>query len=197
MAAALVASLVELVRLQPAFAASGESADQALARVRPMLAILVDALSDVAESDLFLARARSRSVAVALFCGLADKPRHTEWALQRDVPVFGLPADSASLQSWLTELAGSPISARARGERRTAPSASRQIDGTLVLLDARGMRWSVYDRRSADRRRGIVTERHFVNDSGEERSCELRADEALDMSPTALNDQLARSIAVP
>lgn len=197
MAAALVATLVERARLQPAFANNGESADQALARVKPMLAILVDARSDVARSDLFLARARSRSVSVALFCGSIQKERQLEWARSHEVPVFGLPTDTEALEVWLTRLAQPQAKTRGRrGQRRGQPTATRETDGTLVLLDATGVRWSVYDRRSADRRSGDVTERHFVSDSGEERSCALQLNEERDTSATALIDQLSRSTAV-
>ena len=67
-----------------------------------------------------------------------------------------------------------------------------EADGTIVLLDAKGVRWLVYDRRFADRR-SDMTERHFVSDAGEERGCTLAQNEEGDVSPTALSDQLARS----
>lgn len=195
MAAALVGSLVELARLQPAFANSGESADEALARVKPMLAILIDALSSAAQSDLFFARARSRDVFVALFCGDAQKARPLEWARSHGISVFGLPTDTEALHTWLTELA-EPIAkarSRRRGQRRGQPIATHETDGTLILLDDKGVRWSVFDRRSADRRSGDVTRRHFVSDSGEERACDLDRHEERATTALALSDQLARS----
>src|SRR5688572_31352308 len=78
-AAALIGALVERARLEPTFMTAGESADRALARVKPALAILVDALSDTAGSDIFLARARGRRVPVAVFCGTADRERLAQW----------------------------------------------------------------------------------------------------------------------
>ena len=198
MAAALIGSLVELARLKPAFATGGETADEALARVKPLLAILIDALSDTARSDLFLARARSRNVSVALFCGENWKTHRLEWARSHGISVFGLPTATEALQAWLTQLAepsAKPRSGRRR-QRRGRPIATERTDGTLVVLDATGVRWSVYDRRSSDRRSGHATQRHFVSDSGEERACDLTAHEESDTSTTALNEQLARSRAV-
>jgi len=193
MAAALIAALVERARLQPAFADTGESADEALARTKPMLGILIDALTNTSQSDLFLARARSRNVSVALFCEVSQKARQLEWASAHRIPVFGLPTDTDALHAWLASLAEPPAKARGRrGQRRRQPTATREADGTIVLLDARGVRWLVYDRRFADRR-SDMTERHFVSDAGEERGCTLAQNEEGDVSPTALSDQLARS----
>jgi len=100
MAAALIATLVERARLQPAFADTGESADEALARTKPMLGILIDALTNTSQSDLFLARARSRNVSVALFCEVSQKARQLEWASAHRIPVFGLPTDTDALHAW-------------------------------------------------------------------------------------------------
>ena len=199
MAAALVGALVEQARLRPAFANDGESAAAALARVKPMLAILIDALSDTSHSDLFLARARTRSVSVALFCGETQKARRLEWARSHGISVFGLPADIEALHTWLTNLAAPTAKARSRrrGQRRGQPIATKGTDGTLILLDAQGVRWSVYDRRSSDRRSGDATQRHFISDSGEERACDLASHEESDTSAIALSEQLARSRAVP
>jgi hypothetical protein len=191
MAAALVGALVEAARFSPAFAEAGESADEALARVRPVLAILMDALADAAKSDLFLARARIRKVAVAAFCPFANKREHARWAEERDVTVFGLPDDSDKLASWLSEGEASRSASRPRAAQRRAPSATRHGDGTLVLLDSTGVRWSVYDRRVADRRDGV--ERHFVNDAGEERACRLAEGELQQLSAIELVKQLERA----
>lgn len=195
MAAALVGGLVEAARFSPAFAEAGESGDEALARVRPILAILIDALADSARSDLFLARARSRKVAVAAFCPVATKHEHARWAEDREVVVFGLPDDSDKLASWLSEGEASRRAARPRAAQRRAPSATRHGDGTLVLLDPTGVRWAVYDRRAADRRGGM--ERHFVNDAGEDRACTLAEDELQQVSAIALVQQLERASRVP
>ena len=57
MTAALVGWYVELAKLEPAFAAPGENPSDALARVKPLLVVLIDAASEDAISDLFAARA--------------------------------------------------------------------------------------------------------------------------------------------
>jgi hypothetical protein len=192
-AAALIAGLVERARLEAAFMKAGELATEALGRVKPVLAILVDAVSEAAGSDLFLARARRRRVPVAVFCGAAHKERHAQWAVEHGIPVFCLPADTDQLAVWLDEVRAGSRTTRSTTERRDKPSATRASDGTLVLVDGTGVKWSVYDRRSVDRRRSGVMERHFVNDFGEARTCELQRDEIGRVTAKALNDQLLRS----
>src|SRR5687768_3575987 len=85
MAGALIGGLVESAFLQAAFAEPGETADQALSRVKPLLAVLVESASEDAGSDLFVARARSREVKVALFCRASERERHAAWAKARNV----------------------------------------------------------------------------------------------------------------
>jgi hypothetical protein len=196
-AAALIAALVEHARLEPSFMRAGEGATEALGRVKPALAILVDALADAAGSDLFLARARSRRVPVAVFCGSEHRERHAQWAKEHSIPVFCLPGDTDQLAGWLDGLRAGRITSRSATERRGTPSATRAGDGTLVLVDSTGVRWSVYDRRSAERRTGTVMERHFVNDFGEARTCELRHGEIRKVTASALNEQLQRSTVDP
>jgi CheY-like chemotaxis protein len=95
MAAALLGMLLELEGYEPAFARRGESPEAALARIRPLLVVLVDHALDVAKSDLFLARAARRQIGVVLFGtdGAASGP--PAWARTRRVPWFRMPADGA------------------------------------------------------------------------------------------------------
>src|SRR5437016_14553168 len=64
---ALVGSLVEATRLHATFPRENERPEDALARVRPLAAILVDAITSESESDLFLARDRRRQSLVLMF----------------------------------------------------------------------------------------------------------------------------------
>lgn len=189
MLAALLGGLVELARLQAAFAKPGERPEDALGRVKPLVAILADATHNEAASDLFLARARRRNVDVLMFGSPAAISQRREWAEQQGVPVFELPGQLSELQSALERL-GAPerkprvVSRRAR--------ADRGQDGTLIFDDGKGTRWSVYDRRAGDRRRAEV-DRRFVSESGEVLHCGVSEEEAAATSVAALAEQLARA----
>ena len=73
-------------------------------------------------------------------------------------------------------------------------------DGTLVFGDRDGTCWRVYDRRSGERRASRTFGqlsgyyRAFVNDAGEERRYELRAEELIDETAYALERQLASAV---
>lgn len=191
--AALVGGFVEMTRLQAAFVEKDEPLEDALARIRPLAAILVDALIDEAESDLFLARARKRRIQVLMFGSAVSIGRRDAWAMKRNVPTFSLPDELNALQLALEELLQPRASLRRDTERRA--HTERGADGTLILDDGMGTRWSVYDRRASDRRREVI-DRRFVSESGEERHCDVSIEDSRSLSVDALTRQLARATPV-
>src|SRR5436190_587840 len=108
MTAALVGWYVELAKLEPAFAAPGERPEDALARVKPLLVVLIDAESEAAISDLFAARAARREVGLALFSGASDDTNAREWASRHDLPFFRLPVDLEAFGRVLDQAARAP-----------------------------------------------------------------------------------------
>jgi hypothetical protein len=199
MAAALLAMLLELEGYDPVFALGNESADAALARVKPLLVVLVDQALDVAKSDLFLARAARRQVGVVLF-GTRASATPSAWAESRRVPWFRMPVDGATLRRAIEESTSGFRLLRTEVDRRRHRTET-DADGTLIYHDRSGRRWQVYDRRSGDRRHNPSTspnptgndERTFVNDDGEQWRVVMRPDDFLDASPAALEEQLARA----
>jgi len=200
MTAALLGMLLELEGYEPAFAREGENAEAALARVRPLLVVLVDHALDVAKSDLFLARAARRQIGVAMFGarGTADGP--SAWARSRRVPWFRMPVDVSELRRAIEASTASFRLWRTDTDRRH-PHAEAESDGTLVYHDRNGRRWRIYDRRAGDRRQHNVTSsdptdaghRTFVNEAGEEWHVDMTAAEFLDATATELEKQLARA----
>ena len=193
MAAALLGMLLELEGYEPAFPRDGERPEAALSRVRPLLVVLADEALDVSRSDLFLARAARRNVAVLLF-GAADRSDGPPaWARERRLPWFRMPVDGRQLREAIdTSTAG--LRLWRTGTDRRQPRTETGADGTLIYHDRAGRRWHIYDRRRTDRRqRGA---RSFVNDAGEEWRVELTAADFLDESPTGLERQLARAAPV-
>lgn len=184
--AALVGAIVESTALRAEFPRSDETAEQALERIRPMAAILMDAVLEQSGSDLFLARARRRNTVVMLF-GQAPRVRQRRpWADQNDVPCFALPEDMDALCGALSRLRAPGSTARTNN----VPSQSASIG---AFQDSAGVRWSVYDRR-LDRRRNII-DRRFVSDRGEVRRCSLTLAEAEARSANELSRQLERAVA--
>jgi hypothetical protein len=190
MTAALVGWYVELAKLEPAFAAPGENPSDALARVKPLLVILVDAASEDAINDLFAARASKREIGLAVFSGSSDDDVAREWARRHELPFFKLPVDLEVFGRVLDQ-AGRVLPDRRRTDRRQSPSVSRAIDGTLYLTDAAGRSWYVYDRRATERR-SAESYRAFVTPDGEEVRTVLSDDEFSAREPEALVAQLAR-----
>ena len=94
------------------------------------------------------------------------------------------------------------------GERRIAPVASDRRsphtsegpDGALIFGDRYGTRWTVYDRRSGERRGSRLLgqssgfDRVFINEAGEEWWYELRAEELIDETAYTLERQLATAV---
>ena len=193
MTAALVGWYVELSKLEPAFAAPGENPSDALARVKPLLVILVDAASEDAISDLFAARASKREIGLAVFSGSSDDDVARDWARRHGLPFFKLPVDLEAFGRVLDQAGRVLPEGRRTADRRQSPSVSRAIDGTLYLTDAAGRSWYVYDRRAAERRTAEPY-RAFVTPDGEEIRTVLSEDEFSAREPEALVAQLARGV---
>jgi hypothetical protein len=202
MAAALLGMLLELEGYEPAFAMEGESADAALARVRPLLVVLVDQALDVARSDIFLTRAARWQIGVVLFGAEGSAGGPPSWATSRRVPWFKMPVEGPELRRAIEESTASFRLWRTETDRRRARTET-DADGTLIYHDPSGRRWHVYDRRSGDRRSAASPgtappnagdgHRAFVNEAGEEWRVELAAADFLDHSPAGLERQLARA----
>jgi hypothetical protein len=191
MTAALVGWYVELAKLEPAFAAPGEAPSDALVRVKPLLVVLVDALSEAALSDLFAARVARREAGLAVFSGSTDDASAREWARRHDLPFFRLPVDLEAFGRVLDQV-GRVIPERRRGNDRRQASVDRAVDGTLYLTDDLGRAWYIYDRRGGARRVGQAY-RSFVTPEGDERRALLDDDEFAAREPRALLAQLARA----
>jgi hypothetical protein len=192
MTAALVGWYVELTKLEPAFAAPGESPFDALGRVKPLLVVLIDSASEEAVSDLFAARASRREVGLAIFASADDGESARRWAADKGIPFFKLPVDFEAFGRVLDQ-AGRVLPERRRvGDRRRAAAVERAIDGTLYLTDDAGRAWYIYDRRASDRRAGQAY-RSFVTPNGEEVRALLADDEFSARAPEALIAQLARA----
>lgn len=187
MLAALVGSLVELARLEPAFPRPGESADVALRRIRPVLLVLLDVGSEMTRSDLFLTRVSRAGVPVAVFGPRRAISEHAAWFAGRGLRAYALPEQVDAVLELLDRLSGDDGSRRGAGRR----SISGPPD--TVFQDRRGREWLVYDRRGTERRRDVVN-RRFISDTGETRYCLLSVAEAADRSTQALAAQLDRSV---
>src|SRR3954467_190881 len=199
MTAALVGWYVELAKLEPAFAAPGEHPEEALSRVKPILVILIDAHFEEAMSDLLAARATKRGIGIALFGSGSDGDDDVarEWAERHDILFFHLPLDIEAFGRVLDQAARSAAPERRVNARRSTDAVDRAIDGTLLLYDASGRAWYVYDRRAGDRRVSSRPYRACISAEGIERRCELNEPEFAAREPAVLLDQLARSAQVP
>jgi hypothetical protein len=199
MTAALVGWYVELARLEPAFAAPGEHPEEALARVKPVLVILIDSHFEQAMSDLLAARALKRGIGIALFGSgsQAEDEIARRWSSEHQIQFFHLPLDLESFGRVLDQAARSGPADRRMGDRRVQ-TVDRAVDGTLVFFDQKGNAWYVYDRRAGDRRAASSHPyRSFVSPDGTERRCDLTESEFAAREPAALLDQFARSAQVP
>lgn len=199
MTAALVGWYVELAKLEPAFAAPGEHPEEALARVKPLLVILIDSHVEEAMSDLLAARAVKRGVGIALFGSGSEMEDEIarRWAAGHQIPFFHLPLDLESFGRVLDQAARTGATDRRVAERRSRPAVDRAIDGTLVLHDNAGNSWYIYDRRAGDRRAQLQPFRAFVSPDGVERRCALDVPGFAVREPAALIEQLARATQVP
>lgn len=96
MVAALLGMLLELEGCEPVFAEPGERPEAAIGRLRPPLIILLDGEMEVAQSDLFFARAAKSHATVVLFGRGAD-PDVAEAARRRGILWFAMPTDRPTL----------------------------------------------------------------------------------------------------
>jgi DNA-binding NtrC family response regulator len=103
--AALIGMLLELEDYEPAFPEPGERPEDAIARVRPPLVVMLDGELDAARSDLFFARAAAARARVVLFSEpvIADAVRAA--ARHRRVPYVAMPTDREALSHALAETA--------------------------------------------------------------------------------------------
>jgi hypothetical protein len=97
MVAALVGLLLDPDRYDPMFPPPHERPEQALARIRPPLVLVLDCDLDVARSDLFFARTTKTRATVVLFGAPGGRADVTELARLRGVPFVHLPTDRAAL----------------------------------------------------------------------------------------------------
>ena len=104
--AALLGMLLELENLEPVFPQPGERAEDALARLRPPLVVVLDGDLEVARSDLFFARAARAQASVVLF-SVPGSPFDAEThARERGIRWFGIPSDRATLARALEQAIG-------------------------------------------------------------------------------------------
>jgi hypothetical protein len=197
MTAALVGWYVELAKLEPAFAAPGERPEEALARIKPILVVVIDTESEDAISDLFAARALKRDIGLAVFSGSGEDVAAREWANRHALPFFRLPVDIEEFGRVLDRAARIAREDRRGGDRRQGPATGRAVDGTLLLVDVQGRSWYVYDRRGGDRRDVQAPPyRAFVGTDGTELRARLDDSEFAAREPDELLAQLARAVPV-
>ena len=96
--AALLGLLLELDGYQPAFPQPDERPEDALARLRPPLVILLDGELEAVRSDLFFVRAAKARARVVLFSPPHAFPEVRRIAGERGLRAFELPVDRATLR---------------------------------------------------------------------------------------------------
>ncbi|MGQ0714755.1 MAG: hypothetical protein ACT4PJ_13650 [Gemmatimonadaceae bacterium] len=178
--------LLELDSYEAAFAQPGESPEEAVQRVRPVLIVLLDGSLEAAASDVFHARARGATV--VLFGTGPALPRVRELAAERGLLWFSMPTDRATLVRVMRDAAA--VTSKRSGRDRRQPAARKAADGTVIYHDREGREWQVYDRRTAERR----AHRTFVNEAGEEWHYPLEPHETGDLSADTLERQLASAV---
>lgn len=198
MLAAFLGMMLELDSCEPVFAEPGEHAEDALARLRPVVVILLHSELDAARSDLFLARASRSGARVVLFGAPGATVDVRSLATERRLPFFEMPVERAVLARVVGDAMGDH--GRARAADRRAPLAYDAPDGTFCFSDESGSVWKVYDRRGTERRAHPTettdtTYRTFINERGEERRYRPRPRESLEVSVDALMRQLAAATA--
>ena len=104
MVAALLGILLDPGRHEPVYPQPSERPEDAIVRLRPPLAILLDGELESASSDLFLARADRARATLLLFAPPSTNGSSVRaLAEQRGMPCFSLPVDRASLTRLLDE----------------------------------------------------------------------------------------------
>jgi hypothetical protein len=91
MTLALVGLLVELAGFRPAFADEDERPMDAILRLRPLAAVLVDDMYDLARSDVFLAWAAQQRIPLAIFAGKGAQRGDTSRIRARGISVIDPP----------------------------------------------------------------------------------------------------------
>ena len=194
MGLALLGLLVELANYTPIFAAEGERPEDALARARPVLVVLIDDTLEAARSDVFFARAAQQRAAVAIFPGKGSRRELMGRIGERGIPYFEIPTDAADLARVIRTAASTTWWKRST-DRRALPATERADEGGLYFVDRAGRRWQVFDRRGSDRRQaagdGLVT-RVFVSD-GESLAVRLGENEIDALSVTDLERQFLQA----
>lgn len=188
--AALVGRLVEHARYSAAFPAPDEPPTQALERLKPLAAVLIDLADGEGGSDLFTSRAARLGVKVLVFGRRELIDARADWIAQHALKSFALPEQIGDLEGAIEALIPDAVRPRAAQDRRG--DAERRPDGALDFIDAAGVHWTVYDRRGKDRRNRV--DRRFVSDTGEVRQCEITEQEARLVSVATLADQLERAV---
>ena len=194
MGLALLGLFVELASYTPIFAGEGERPEEAVARARPVLVVLIDDTLEAARSDVFFARAAQQRVPIAIFPGRTSRREIMTRIGERGIPYFEIPTDAADLAR-VIRTAASTTWWRRGGDRRALPAAERADEGVLFFVDRAGRCWQVYDRRGSDRRQaagdGPVT-RVFVSE-GDALATRLGETEVSAVSVSDLERQFLRA----
>ncbi len=95
--AALIGMLLEMDGYDPVFPAPGETAEQALGRLRAPLIVCADCDIPDVQSDLFFARVRRSGARFVLFGAPGSEQTVKDLAAQRSARYFMLPTDRATL----------------------------------------------------------------------------------------------------
>ena len=103
--AALIGLLLETEGFEPLFAREGERAEDAIARLRPPVVIVLDGGLEQARSDLFHAKAARAGARVLLFAPPSPEESDVvrELARARSLPFLQLPTDGATLARLVSE----------------------------------------------------------------------------------------------
>lgn len=103
MVAALLGMLLDPGRHEPVYPQNGERLEEAVGRLRPPIAVVLDGGLESARSDLFLVRADRARAALVLFTPPTGGDGVRALAEERGVPCFALPVDRAGLTRILDE----------------------------------------------------------------------------------------------
>lgn len=133
MVAALLGMLLDPARHEPVFPHVGERPEDAVARLRPPLAILLDGELEAAHSDLFMARAERARATLLLFAAPSNSPAVRALAAERGLPCFQLPLDRAGLTRILDEAL--------RGGAGAAMGLLALTMGGLAAISSMGLAW--------------------------------------------------------
>ncbi len=194
MALALLGLLVELANYAPIFAREGERPEEALARARPVLVVLIDDTLEAARSDVFFARAAQQRSPMAVFPGRTSRRELMARIGERGIPYFEIPTDAADLAR-VIRIAAATTWWKRGSDRRALPAAEHADEGELFFVDRSGRRWQVYDRRGSDRRRSdgnAHVTRVFVSE-GDSVATALVESEIGALSASDLEEQFLRA----